>query len=217
MFLLSPPKNKTIRTTRNRTKNPAWREKATPAEKQDAPRHRSKRTALKAAESPNARDNLFRSFQISNLARSVLLPPRHLVVADTERNLLLKLFGGKPMNKRKKKNGSTIGIVFEELEPRFLLSADLPGIDYDPVVSEDYVQEAVVIDLGTSPTASTVNSPQSAVGAQQSEGHELVFVDTRTPDYEQLLDDLASQADDGRQLGIITLDADRDGIEQISE
>ena len=45
---------------------------------------------------------------------------------------------------------------------------------------------------------------------------EFVFVDRRAPDYQQLLDDLENNSED-RNLEIVLLDADRDGIQQISE
>ncbi len=47
--------------------------------------------------------------------------------------------------------------------------------------------------------------------------HELVFVDTSVRDYEQLLEDLWSHDEDSRQIDVVLLAGNRDGIDQISE
>ena len=46
--------------------------------------------------------------------------------------------------------------------------------------------------------------------------HEIVFVDPRVPDRDQLLAGLGGQADDGRQFEVIVLDPARDGIAQVT-
>ncbi|WP_278465664.1 Ig-like domain-containing protein [Gimesia maris] len=46
---------------------------------------------------------------------------------------------------------------------------------------------------------------------------ELVFIDESTDHYQQLIDDLLAQGDEQRQLEIILLDSEQDGILQISE
>ncbi|MDH3718343.1 MAG: DUF2341 domain-containing protein, partial [Planctomycetota bacterium] len=46
---------------------------------------------------------------------------------------------------------------------------------------------------------------------------ELVFVDTSAEHYQQLVDDLLNNADETRELELYLLDAERDGIQQISE
>ncbi|MEQ9069736.1 MAG: DUF4347 domain-containing protein, partial [Gimesia chilikensis] len=46
---------------------------------------------------------------------------------------------------------------------------------------------------------------------------ELVFIDESTDHYQQLIDDLLAQNDEQRQLEIILLDSEQDGILQISE
>ena len=45
---------------------------------------------------------------------------------------------------------------------------------------------------------------------------ELVFVDTGIQNYAQLVDDIIANADDDRSFEVIVLEADRDGVEQIS-
>jgi hypothetical protein len=104
--------------------------------------------------------------------------------------------------------------LFEELEPRLLLSADLPGVFADGVFLDDddavaFVPDAFeVVDAQMQETA---GDPASAVR------HELVFIDVDTPDYQQLLDDLRANRDDSTQFEIILLENDHDGITQISE
>jgi hypothetical protein len=46
---------------------------------------------------------------------------------------------------------------------------------------------------------------------------ELVVIDPAAADYQQLVDDLLANQDDTRQVDVVVLDAERDGIEQISE
>ncbi|MBW2443382.1 MAG: DUF4347 domain-containing protein, partial [Deltaproteobacteria bacterium] len=46
---------------------------------------------------------------------------------------------------------------------------------------------------------------------------EIVFIDPRLPDRDDLISDLAGQAEEGRHFELIVLDVNRDGIDQISE
>ena len=46
--------------------------------------------------------------------------------------------------------------------------------------------------------------------------HELVFVDAGIQNYAQLVDDIMANADDDRSFEVIMLDADRNGVDQIS-
>ena len=56
-----------------------------------------------------------------------------------------------------------------------------------------------------------------AVMSEQEVRRELVFVDTSAADYQQLLDDLWSNDDPTREIHVVLLTSDRDGIDQISE
>ena len=58
-------------------------------------------------------------------------------------------------------------------------------------------------------------NPSEPVLPSQGQRLELVFVDPDTPNYRELLDDLARDAGD-RRLEVIVLDDDRDGVAQIS-
>ena len=46
---------------------------------------------------------------------------------------------------------------------------------------------------------------------------ELVFIDTNVPDYQRLAEDILACNDDTRDVVVVFLDSDRDGVEQISE
>ena len=107
---------------------------------------------------------------------------------------------------------------FEEVEPRILFSAD--GIAAaGTVVAED---EAPALEANLEPVADARNGTESESSGVEHEAplavrHELVFVDTDTPDYQNLIDELSASGDASRQLDIVLLDNTRDGITQITE
>jgi hypothetical protein len=126
-------------------------------------------------------------------------------------------------------------LIFETLEPRLLLSADWGGgLDYpENLASENVVQlseiAARVVEVSSLQTVTVQDREQQNVEpeALPSPGvrsvtpsplrHELVFVDTRVENYEQLLADFLTQGNPGRQVQFHVLDGQRDGIAQISE
>ncbi|MDX1428668.1 MAG: DUF4347 domain-containing protein, partial [Rhodothermales bacterium] len=118
--------------------------------------------------------------------------------------------------------------LMEELEPRLLFSADLPGV----------LAEAGLIDIGSPGAAITaqVDAPAARIASAAERPHdvtgsqtlahsraaiqgraELVFVDSRAPNYQQLVQDLMRASAEGRAIEVVVLDAGRDGVEQISE
>ena len=102
--------------------------------------------------------------------------------------------------------------TIETLEPRLLMSAGLEAfvINNDSVQGEALLQPATEAEL----------IPQSDANQTQVEliqRQELVFVDTDTPDYQLLLDDLLNNQADDRQFEVILLDNEQSGIDQISE
>jgi hypothetical protein len=104
-----------------------------------------------------------------------------------------------PTNRRKR-------LCLEELEPRQLLSADVLPLPAEPApLPKSPLSEAVVSTFAA----------QSDPAALLSSSYELVFVDPRVPDASALIADM--QAQSGRHFEIITLDASRDGIEQVTE
>ncbi|WP_374498923.1 DUF4347 domain-containing protein [Zoogloea sp.] len=87
--------------------------------------------------------------------------------------------------------------LIETFESRLLYSAD-PG----------------PAGIVTAVLAAPIQQSDGAIGLQD-QGTELVFVDARTPDVQQLIDDLAAQQQAGRLVEVIVVGADEDGIGRI--
>lgn len=111
-----------------------------------------------------------------------------------------------------------------QLESRVLLSASpVAENNVDIVEAEQSTAVEQVIlesnDTGDTPEgfrfSDQSEAPQSV--AAETARVELVFVDTGADDYEQLVADLMNEADSSRDFEVFLLEADRDGIEQISE
>lgn len=87
--------------------------------------------------------------------------------------------------------------VVEPLEPKLLYSADLPPLvmaaDASTVVAQDTVQQA-----------STAT-------------HEIIFIDASVPELAALQRDLAAQADAGRDIEVIVIRAQEDGLARITD
>ncbi|MEE9493833.1 MAG: DUF4347 domain-containing protein, partial [Gammaproteobacteria bacterium] len=115
--------------------------------------------------------------------------------------------------KLKKTDKQNTQPLIEEMEPRILFSAGLEGIFFDSLSTDN---ESLALyqnkDENTLQPASAV-STRSVVSARQ----ELVFVDTNTPDYQTLIDDLLANNDEDRTIQWVLLDSDKDGIQQISD
>ncbi len=114
----------------------------------------------------------------------------------------------------------------EELEPRLLFSADLPGV---------LAQSGLLADdaLPTPPAiVSLVDAPSVGITISSSEQHpdeasfslsqpkasaqpqkELVFVDAGAPNYQQLINDLIKAQAEGRPIEVVVLETGRDGVE----
>ena len=112
---------------------------------------------------------------------------------------------------KKKPDYRKAGLVFEELEPRLLLSADPLAVATDASVA--IVQELVPGE-NEDPTAIVQSSDEQAF---YSVRNELVIIDSRAPNYQQLHNDLIKAQQEGRNIHVLVLDAHRDGIEQINE
>lgn len=134
----------------------------------------------------------------------------------------------KPSNRRKRVNpapGAFKGVV-EALEPRLLFNADVAAVmAVDPqslaqaqlqVMAAPEVpaaapQEAArTCDTATSATAS---APKASSPSQV----ELVFVDARVHNAQQLVDDLLAQQGEHRTFDVHWLDAEQDGVTQITD
>ncbi|MCL4798729.1 MAG: DUF4347 domain-containing protein, partial [Burkholderiales bacterium] len=98
----------------------------------------------------------------------------------------------------------------EELESRQLLSADFALLPVDPSPHAGSI-------LGEASVPALVSSQPSDAAALVAERREVVFVDARVADQATLLADLARGSSGARRVEIILLDAERDGIVQITE
>ena len=97
--------------------------------------------------------------------------------------------------------------LVEEIEPRILYSADFAPAGLDThVLTPDHEQRT----LDSSGEFDSYSAVQAA-----PRRHELVFVDSRAPGQQELVDGL--QDSDERQIEVVRLDPDRDGVQQISE
>ncbi len=99
--------------------------------------------------------------------------------------------------------------MIEQIEPRILYSADLnPAIAANPATLPQFEQRVV----GASGEFTHFSDASVEVSRQ-----EVVFVDTATPDYQQLVDDIGNNKDSDSNFDVVLLDGDRDGIAQISD
>ena len=72
----------------------------------------------------------------------------------------------------------------------------------------------------TIPNAPASNDTSKAQAASPSEAikrQEIAFIDTNVKNYQQLVEDFKQQNDANRQIEVVLLTADRDGLQQISE
>src|SRR5262245_2723174 len=105
--------------------------------------------------------------------------------------------------------------VFEELEPRFLMSADLNPLATDALFATPSQQPAEFRALADPGTPDVVTT---ATVAPIHRANELVFVDTATPDYQSLVDAMRTAAQaDGINLEFVLIDAERDRVANINE
>ena len=102
--------------------------------------------------------------------------------------------------------------ILEELEARQLFSGGIEGILADNNEPEAVVHMEVTAEPElTSPDSITATTADSI-------RQELVFIDTDVENYQQLLNDiLAQDGDTDRNIEVILLDNQSDGIEQISQ
>ncbi len=112
----------------------------------------------------------------------------------------------------------------EELEPRLLFSADLPGvlagaglIDVDErsapaaiisLVDAPSVGAVIATSEPPAETALTLAEPKASTQPRK----ELVFVDAGAPDYQQLVNDLIKAQAEGRRIEVVVLESGRGGI-----
>ena len=96
----------------------------------------------------------------------------------------------------------------EELEPRILFSADLPGL-LAPLAHDGNPE-------GFAETQQLKPSGVSEIEVTQAR-QELVFVDPSTPDRDALVRDIVGSGDNTRLVEVVLLDETREGLQQISD
>ncbi|MCP4044896.1 MAG: DUF4347 domain-containing protein, partial [Gammaproteobacteria bacterium] len=101
---------------------------------------------------------------------------------------------------------------YEELEQRVLLSADLaPGFEYGAVEEQVLVEESAhEVQIKSEVVEDLVNPAAVEIRS------ELVILNENVADHEQLISDLKDN-NNNRRIEVVILDADDDGIEQVSE
>jgi len=118
----------------------------------------------------------------------------------------------------KKTSVSNTNLVFEELEPRLLLSADGLAVITESSVatlqnlvhSED--EHTMIVQHHAEQTSAAVHD-----NTKNNHRTELVILDSRAPNFQQLHNDIIKAQQQGREINVVILDAHRDGLEQISE
>ena len=100
-------------------------------------------------------------------------------------------------------------MLVEEVEPRILHSADLVPELRGFAAAVPQQVESRLLDAGS-------RSVPAIAHIAQATPHELVIVDTATPDYQKLVDAIQPQSSD-RQIEVVLLDSHRDGIQQITD
>ena len=117
------------------------------------------------------------------------------------------------MNKQKKFNQQNSKLILEELEERRLFSGGIEGLISTSLDSDE---QAIYADLDTSKTQTDSTRDETSASVAEEQTQEIVFVDEGVDNYQQLVDDLRNNADTNRNIEVVVLDRDQDGIEQIS-
>ena len=115
---------------------------------------------------------------------------------------------------KRKSSVSETSLVFEELEPRLLLSADALAVVTDAGVTT--VQQLVLTNPGHGDDLQQASIQQAPSEIKQARA-ELLIIDSRAPNYQQLYNDAIKAQHEGRNIHVVVLDAHRDGVTQISE
>ncbi|MCP4767153.1 MAG: BspA family leucine-rich repeat surface protein, partial [Gammaproteobacteria bacterium] len=115
------------------------------------------------------------------------------------------------MKRATKQTRQNSRLILEELEPRRLFSGGIEGLIDSSTAN---LPSPVYRDLDAHAPASEATNEAAAEAEQRSS--EIVFVDEGVDNYQQLVDDLRNNADSNRNIEVVVLDRDQDGIEQIS-
>ena len=118
------------------------------------------------------------------------------------------------MNKQKKFNQQNSKLILEELEERRLFSGGIEGLISTGLDSDE---QAIYADLDTSKIQTDSTNEEISASAAEQQSQEIVFVDAGVDNYQLLVDDLRNNADTSRNIEVVVLDRDQDGIQQISD
>ena len=104
----------------------------------------------------------------------------------------------------------------EELEPRHLFSVDTAvlGMPMALLAADAAQAESVVVQAASS---SAIHAKAATLPAAVNERREVVFVDAGIDDARQLIDSLKQQDNGGRQVDVVWIGKDEDGIKVITD
>src|SRR5262245_32279996 len=120
---------------------------------------------------------------------------------------------GLSAERRRRRRPKARKVLFEALEPRVLLSADLlpdPTLSLAAPAALTIASPLVVIDLATTAAPET---------APTADTHEIVFIDPSVENHDALIGQLNAQSiDDPRATPeVFVLDSERDGVDQMTQ
>ncbi|MDH3632893.1 MAG: DUF4347 domain-containing protein, partial [Gammaproteobacteria bacterium] len=118
------------------------------------------------------------------------------------------------MKKQQKFNQQNSKLILEELEERRLFSGGIEGLIVSDLDSE---AQAIYADFDLNKTPTTNTDDETSASAAEEQSQEIVFVDEGVDNYQQLVADIRNNADSSRNIEVVVLDRDQDGIEAISE
>ena len=116
------------------------------------------------------------------------------------------------MKKRKNNHKNSSTFILEELEPRVLFSGGIEGL----IATELEPAIATYIDIDTNSEQTSVQTEDQST-TPELQSHEIVFVDTGIENYQSLIDDITNSSDSNRNIEVVLLDSNQNGIEQISD
>ena len=103
-------------------------------------------------------------------------------------------------------------LLLEEMEARQLFSGGIEGI----IATEIAPATATYLDIDSAQNTSSDLDATTTESAAELQTQEIVFVDSGVEDYQTLVDDLLNNADANRNIEVVVLDSEKDGIKQIS-
>jgi hypothetical protein len=116
------------------------------------------------------------------------------------------------MKKCKNSHKKSSKFILEELEPRVLFSGGIEGL----IATE--LEPAIATYINIDTNSDQASTPADAIStASEQQVHEIVFVDTGVEGYQTLVNDIVNNADSTRNIEVVLLDSNQNGIEQISE